>query len=161
MTARFIELGGEVNTRMPYHVVDRIGEAPDRHAGTGFTGARVPVLGLAYKKNVDDIRKSPSLRLIELIEARGESCDRHDFCVPGDHPHPRTSHPGGAPDGLEAGIPASCDAVLIATDHDDVRYRLVVENATVASIRGTFAQGLAYPAQPSSTRESSAGGDRP
>ena len=56
---------------MPYHVVDRLAEAVDRRAGSGFTGARDPDARLAYKKNVDDMRESPSLKLIELIEARG------------------------------------------------------------------------------------------
>src|SRR6476619_4308351 len=58
---RFIELAGEINTRMPYHVVERLAEAVDRRSQRGLAGAKVLVLGLAYKKNVDDIRESPSL----------------------------------------------------------------------------------------------------
>jgi UDP-N-acetyl-D-glucosamine dehydrogenase len=132
LTARFIELAGEVNTRMPYHVVDRLGRALDQHVGKGFNQARILVLGLAYKKNVDDIRESPSLKLIELIEARGAACDYHDPHVPAITPtreHPTLT--GRRSVVLDAGVVASYDAVLIATDHDDVPYRLLVENAPV------------------------------
>jgi UDP-N-acetyl-D-glucosamine dehydrogenase len=132
ITARFIELAGEVNTRMPYHVVDRLVEAVDRRVGRGFAGARVLVLGLAYKKNVDDIRESPSLKLIELIEARGASCDYHDPFIPVITPtreHPGLAGRRSVP--LDGEVVASYDAVLIATDHDDVPYWLVVENAPV------------------------------
>jgi UDP-N-acetyl-D-glucosamine dehydrogenase len=75
---RFIELAGEINTRMPAYVVDRLAEALDRRFGKGLSGARILILGLAYKKNVNDTRESPALRLIELIERRGASADYHD-----------------------------------------------------------------------------------
>jgi UDP-N-acetyl-D-glucosamine dehydrogenase len=130
ITARFIELAGEVNTRMPYHVVDRLAEAVDRRLGKPFSGARVLVLGLAYKKNVDDIRESPSLKLIELIQGRGAICDYHDPFVPTITPtreHPTLT--GKRSVALDAATVASYDAVLIATDHDEVPYALVVENA--------------------------------
>lgn len=78
ITTRFIELAGEVNTRMPGYVVERLLEAIDRHAGKGAGAARILLLGMAYKKNVDDIRESPSLKLIELIEKRGARVDYHD-----------------------------------------------------------------------------------
>jgi UDP-N-acetyl-D-glucosamine dehydrogenase len=119
-----------VNTRMPYHVVDRLADAVDRRIGMAFSAARVLVLGLAYKKNVDDIRESPSLKLIELIEARGASCDYHDPFVPvitQTREHPALA--GRRSVRLDAAAIASYDAVLIATDHDEVSYRLVVENA--------------------------------
>jgi UDP-N-acetyl-D-glucosamine dehydrogenase len=132
LTARFIELAGEVNTRMPYHVVDRVGEALDRHRGKGFNGTRVLVLGLAYKKNVDDIRESPSLKLIELMKSRGASCDYHDPHVPEitrTREHPGLT--GRRSVGLTAENVATYDAVLIATDHDEVPYSLIVANAPV------------------------------
>jgi UDP-N-acetyl-D-glucosamine dehydrogenase len=143
VTARFIELAGEVNTRMPYHVVDRLAEAVDR-TGTAFSGARVLVLGLAYKKNVDDIRESPSLKLIQLIEARGARCEYHDPFVPVIGPtreHPALAGRRSVP--LDAAELAACDAVLIATDHDDVDYafvvahaRLVIDTRNVCARRG-------------------------
>jgi UDP-N-acetyl-D-glucosamine dehydrogenase len=132
VTARFIELAGEVNTRMPYHVVDRLAEAVDVKTRKAFSASRILVLGLAYKKNVDDIRESPSLRLIELIEARGARCDYHDPFVP--VIGPTREHPGltgRRSVALDAASLAAYDAVLIATDHDDVDYRLVVAHAPV------------------------------
>jgi UDP-N-acetyl-D-glucosamine dehydrogenase len=129
ITTRFIELAGQVNTHMPYYVVERLVEAVDR-SGRPFTGSRVLVLGAAYKKNVDDMRESPSLKLIELIEARGARADYHDPHIP---ELPRTRKHGAlmgrhsvplTPETLD-----QYDAVLIATDHDDVDYRLVVDHA--------------------------------
>jgi UDP-N-acetyl-D-glucosamine dehydrogenase len=148
ITARFIELAGEVNTRMPYHVVDRLAEAVDRRVGKAFSGARVLVLGLAYKKNVDDIRESPSLKLIELIEARGAACDYHDPFVPVITPtreHPTLT--GRRSVSLDPSSVATYDAVLIATDHDEVPYGLVVEHApVVVDTRNACARaGLAGP----------------
>src|ERR1700726_3530005 len=64
LATRFIELAGEINTAMPRYVVDRLGEALDRHSRRGLNGSRILVLGIAYKKNVDDMRESPSLKLI-------------------------------------------------------------------------------------------------
>jgi UDP-N-acetyl-D-glucosamine dehydrogenase len=132
VTARFIELAGEVNTRMPYHVVDRLGEALDRHVGRGFSGARILLIGLAYKKNVDDIRESPSLKLIELIEARGARCDYHDPYVPAIGPtreHPTLAGRRSVP--LDPAGIAAYDAVLIATDHDVIPYAMLAEQARV------------------------------
>ena len=71
ITTRFIELAGQINTAMPHWVVDRLAEALDRRSGKGLSAARVLILGVAYKKNIDDMRESPSLKLMELIEARG------------------------------------------------------------------------------------------
>ncbi len=68
VATRFIELAGEINTRMPAYVLERLIEAVDRRLGKGMCGLRVLLLGLAYKKNIDDLRESPSLKLIEMIE---------------------------------------------------------------------------------------------
>src|SRR4029077_7780094 len=78
IATRFIELAGEINTNMPRHVVDRLAEALDRRQQRGLNGSRILIMGLAYKKNVDDIRESPSLRLIEMLEARGARADYYD-----------------------------------------------------------------------------------
>jgi UDP-N-acetyl-D-glucosamine dehydrogenase len=132
VATRFIELAGEINTRMPYRVVDRLVEAVDRKAGKPFGGARILVLGVAYKKNVDDMRESPALKLIELIEARGARADYHDPHVP--VIPPTREHAGLAGRrsvALQADAIAAYDAVLIATDHDAVDYRFVVEHAAV------------------------------
>src|SRR5688500_7876447 len=82
IATRFIELAGEINTRMPYLVIERLAREVDRRLHKAVADARVLILGLAYKKNVDDIRESPSFKLIELIEGRGARCDYHDPFVP-------------------------------------------------------------------------------
>ena len=82
IATRFIELAGEINTEMPYHVVNRLAEAVDRSAGRGLNGARILILGVAYKKNVDDMRESPALKLMALLERRGAVVDYHDPFIP-------------------------------------------------------------------------------
>src|SRR6185437_11168848 len=124
IATRFIELAGEINTRMPSYVVERLIEAVDRRLGKGMTGARVLLLGLAYKKNVDDTRESPSLKLIELLEARGATVDFYDPYVP---IIPRTREHAGLAGrsciAWTAEALSKYDAALIATDHDAVDYR--------------------------------------
>jgi len=129
ITTRFIELAGQVNTHMPYYVLERLIEAVDR-SGRPFTGSQILVLGAAYKKNVDDMRESPSLKLIELIEARGAEADYHDPHVP-ELPMTRehASLAGRQSMPLTPETLRRYDGVLIATDHDDVDYRLVVAHA--------------------------------
>jgi UDP-N-acetyl-D-glucosamine dehydrogenase len=131
ITTRFIELAGQINTHMPYYVVDRLAEAVDR-SGTPFSRAAILIIGVAYKKNVDDMRESPSLKLIELIEARGARVDYHDPHVP-ELPPTRKHAPlaGRRSITLTPEILPTYDAVLIATDHDAVDYRLIVENAAL------------------------------
>ncbi|WP_298962000.1 nucleotide sugar dehydrogenase [uncultured Methylobacterium sp.] len=127
--ARFIELAGEVNTRMPHHVVERLAAALDGRGRT-VSGATVLVLGLAYKRNIDDTRESPSLRLIRLIEARGAQALYHDPLVP--ILPPTREHPDLAGRRSVALTPetlAAADAVLVATDHDGVDYPLVAAHA--------------------------------
>jgi UDP-N-acetyl-D-glucosamine dehydrogenase len=129
ITTRFIELAGQVNTHMPYYVVERLAEAVDR-TGRPFTGSRILMLGAAYKKNVDDMRESPSLKLIELIEARGASVDYHDPHIPELPPtRKHGSLAGRRSTALTPETLSSYDAVLIATDHDAVDYRLVADHA--------------------------------
>ncbi|AZO81732.1 UDP-N-acetyl-D-glucosamine dehydrogenase [Bosea sp. Tri-49] len=130
VTTRFIELAGEINTAMPHWVVDRVAEALDRQQGRGLSGARILVLGIAYKKNIEDTRESPSLKLIELLEKRGAQADYHDPHVPELPPTRKHGNLAGrASIPLTANIIASYDAILIATDHDAVDYRALVESA--------------------------------
>lgn len=144
METRFIELAGQINTAMPGHVVDRLARALSDHAERALKGARILLIGAAYKKNVDDTRESPSLVLIEAIEARGAACDFHDPLIP--EIPPTREHPGLAGrrsvDLTEAAL-AGYDAVLIATDHDAVDYallsraaRLVVDTRNAMARRG-------------------------
>jgi UDP-N-acetyl-D-glucosamine dehydrogenase len=130
VTTRFIELAGQINTAMPHHVVDRLAEALDRHSGVGLSRARVLVIGIAYKKNIDDMRESPSLRLIEILEARGAATDFHDPHVP---VIPKTREhaalTGRQSVSLADDVVAGYDVVLIATDHDAVDYSALARNA--------------------------------
>lgn len=79
---KFIELAAEVNQGMPFHVVHKVEEALDRYAGRGLRGARVLVLGVAFKREVDDARNSPAERIIELLLERGAEVAYHDPYVP-------------------------------------------------------------------------------
>ncbi len=129
IATRFIELAGQVNAHMPYYVVEKLVEAVDR-SGKSFSGSTILILGVAYKKNVDDMRESPSLKLVELMEARGAQVDYHDPYIP-ELPTTRKHGPlAGRPSvRLTPETLSAYDAVLIATDHDSVDYHLVVEHA--------------------------------
>lgn len=128
ISTRFIELAGEINTAMPRHVVGRIADALDKHQGRGLNGAKILLLGLAYKKNVDDVRESPSLKLIELLEARGASVAYHDPYIPEILPSREHAALSGriSLDWSRAAL-AGFDAAVIATDHDGVDYAALVE----------------------------------
>lgn len=127
---RFIELAGEINAAMPKVVVDRIAAELNSRFSKSIKGSRVLLVGLAYKKNVDDIRESPGFRLIELLEGRGAYVDYYDPFVP---VIPRTrEHARLAGRPAAAFTPeniATYDAALIATDHDDVDYGMLVDHA--------------------------------
>jgi UDP-N-acetyl-D-glucosamine dehydrogenase len=130
LTTRFIELAGEINTNMPRYVVSRLADELDARSGRGLSGAKILVIGLAYKKNVDDTRESPALRLIELLEKRGAVCDVYDPFVPA---IPRTrEHPtltGRRSIQLEYDSVAKYDALLISTDHDAIDYKALAAHA--------------------------------
>jgi UDP-N-acetyl-D-glucosamine dehydrogenase len=142
LPTRFIELAGEINSAMPRHVVARLAEALDRRAGKALSRSKVLVIGLAYKKNVPDIRESPSLKLIELIEERGGSASYYDPHVPEIPPTREYGAFRGRPSASwnEADIRAF-DAILIATDHDDVDYAALAEwGALIVDTRNVFAR---------------------
>lgn len=123
LTTRFIELAGEINSAMPRHVVTRLAEALDQFAGRALSRSKVLVIGLAYKKNVPDIRESPSLKLIELIEERGGTAAFHDPHVP-EVPPTRAYGKlrGRRSTDLDKATVKAFDAVLISTDHDGLDY---------------------------------------
>ena len=125
---RFIELAGEINTAMPRHVVERLAAALDARFARGLNGARILVIGLAYKKNVDDTRESPALEIIELLEARGAACAYHDpfvATIPPTREHGRLAGRRSVP--LEPATLEGFDAGLIVTDHDGIDYGVLVE----------------------------------
>ncbi|MGV8938691.1 MAG: nucleotide sugar dehydrogenase [Allorhizobium sp.] len=139
---RFIELAGEVNTAMPYHVVDRVAETLDRRAGKALSRSRVLVLGLAYKKNVPDIRESPSLRLMELLKERGADIAYHDPFIA---EIPRTREyldlMGQRSIAWDEKTIRSFDLVLVSTDHDEVDYQSIADWAPlIVDTRNIFAR---------------------
>jgi UDP-N-acetyl-D-glucosamine dehydrogenase len=129
VSTRFIELAGEINTAMPRYVVERLAAELSRQAGKSMRGARILLLGLAYKKNVDDTRESPSYKLMELLETRGAEVSFHDpfvSAIPPMRDYPEFA--GRRSVHLDAALLRRFDAALISTDHDNVDYRLVAEN---------------------------------
>lgn len=112
---RFIELAGEINTAMPDYVVSRVGDALNDH-GKAIRGSRILVVGLAYKANVDDMRESPSLILIEKLEARGARVDYNDPYVPVVPMTREHSHLAGR---KSKQITADYDCIVVATAHRD------------------------------------------
>jgi len=127
ISTRFIELAGEINTAMPYFVIQRVMEALNDH-GKALKGAKVLLLGAAYKKNVDDDRESPSYKLMELLAQKGAEISYND-------PHIPVLRRGRKYDfGLtstqltEASL-AQADCILIATDHDAYDPAFILQHA--------------------------------
>lgn len=139
---RFIELAGEINSSMPRYVVRRLEEALDAQLGVTLSRARVLLLGLAYKKNISDIRESPSFKIMELIEKRGGAYDYSDPHVPVIPPtREHADFTGRKSVETTAESVAAYHAVLIATDHDAVDYTLIRDNARlIVDTRNVFAR---------------------
>jgi UDP-N-acetyl-D-glucosamine dehydrogenase len=120
---RFIELAGEINTRMPEHVVHRVADALNSQRKS-LNGSRVLVLGLAYKPNVDDERQSPSYVLMDLLRERGTEVAYYDPYVPVIKPTREHSHFAGTQSvEWNRSTIENFDAVLIATNHGSVNYQ--------------------------------------
>jgi len=127
MSTRFIELAGEVNLAMPAYVVERLADALNDR-GRSLKGSRILMLGVAYKRDLDDDRESPSFKLMELLARKHAQISYHDPFVPvlqagRRHDFGLRSIP------LTAAALAEADAVLIATDHSTVDYDFVVRHA--------------------------------
>jgi UDP-N-acetyl-D-glucosamine dehydrogenase len=142
LPTRFIELAGEINTAMPHYVVHKLEEALDKYRGLALGSAKILLLGLAYKKNVGDVRESPSFRIMELLERRGTRVAFHDpyvSVVPETREHAKFS--GRASVTLTPENVAAFDAVLVATDHDAVDYAMLAESAgVIVDTRNVFAR---------------------
>jgi UDP-N-acetyl-D-glucosamine dehydrogenase len=124
-STRFIELAGEVNTNMPYEIVARVAERLNAK-GIPTTSARLLVLGLAYKKNVDDCRESPSIKILKLLDDRGFTLSYFDPHVSGYVSHRYGRLPGVELPKLSDEALLSADATLILTDHDALDYDRIV-----------------------------------
>ncbi|WP_095197950.1 nucleotide sugar dehydrogenase [Mesorhizobium carmichaelinearum] len=146
LPTRFIELAAEINTAMPRHVVDELAKALDRRCGKALSRSRILIIGLAYKKNVPDIRESPSLRLIELIEEWGGKAEFHDPHVteiPTTREHMAIK--GRRSVALTEAALKGFDAVVVATDHDAIDYKIIADHAVlILDTRNVFGRlGLA------------------
>jgi UDP-N-acetyl-D-glucosamine dehydrogenase len=122
---RFIELAGEVNTSMPYHVVRSVATALNQQK-KALNGSRVLVLGVAYKKDIDDLRESPALTIIELLQKEGAQVSYHDPYFP------RIGKGRKYDLQMERALLDNIgeyDCVLIVTDHSDYDYQQIVRNA--------------------------------
>jgi UDP-N-acetyl-D-glucosamine dehydrogenase len=129
IATRFIELAGEINTAMPERVVERTLAALRERSGRAAEGARILIIGVAYKKNIDDTRESPALTIMEALERQGAIASFHDphlAEIPPTREHAQFAGRRSTP--LSEAAAASVDAAIICTDHDAVDYRLLVEH---------------------------------
>jgi UDP-N-acetyl-D-glucosamine dehydrogenase len=125
---RFIELAGEINSAMPEYVVEKTAAALDEQ-NKSLRGSQVAILGVAYKRDVDDPRESPAFRILELLADRGAVLSYHDPHIP---QLPKMRHyqaPDLASQPLTAEFLAGQDCVVIVTDHSAVDYAHVVRHA--------------------------------
>ena len=136
LDSEFVELAGRVNVNMPYYAVSRIARSLNTR-GKAVRGARVLLLGMAYKADVGDLRESPSLKLLELLRAEGAEVTYHD-------PHVDVlSAEGLSSVALDAGTLAAADCVVIATAHAAIDLALVVEHADlIVDLRNAVRQRL-------------------
>jgi UDP-N-acetyl-D-glucosamine dehydrogenase len=140
VATRFVELAGEINTAMPARVVDQLAQALDRRLKLAVSASRVLVLGLAYKKNIEDARESPSFELMRLLERRGAAVNFHDpFIRKAPHMREHPEFQGRHSTPLTPETVQDHDAVLIATDHDRVDYSLLVSAKLVVDTRNAMA----------------------
>jgi UDP-N-acetyl-D-glucosamine dehydrogenase len=126
---RFVELAGEIMSRMPRLVIETIAEAMSSRLQRSISGARILVVGLAYKKNVDDMRESPSLHLMNELKRRGAEVsyfDPHIPVVPPTRDNPEFSGLGSVE--WSAASLKRFDCAIIATDHDHVDYAFLAEH---------------------------------
>jgi len=137
MNTRFIELAGEINTAMPHYVIQKVSESLNA-VGKSIKNSRILVLGLAYKKNIDDLRESPSLELIDILIDKGalvDYCDPYFKSIPNTRKYQIELNSKE----LTADILQSMDLVLLATDHDDFDYDLIKKKSKmIIDTRGRF-----------------------
>ncbi|UCI26466.1 nucleotide sugar dehydrogenase [Mesorhizobium sp. B2-8-5] len=130
VSTKFIELAGEINVSMPHYVMAKLSEALDTQLGLPLSQAAILIVGVAYKKNVSDVRESPALKLIELLETRTADIAYHDphvARIPKTRKHPTLA--GKDCIRLNRDSIAAYDAVVIVTDHDGVDYGLLANHS--------------------------------
>ena len=138
---RFIELAGEVNINMPYFVIEQLADGLNRHR-KAVNGSKILVLGLAYKRDIDDLRESPSLTIIELLREKGASVSYNDpyFPTVGQGRHYTLNMTNTPLDNL-----GQFDAVIIVTDHSTYDYRAIVDQAQLVVDTRNATRGIKSP----------------
>jgi len=126
--ARFIELAGEINTAMPYHVVDSISSSLNGQKKS-LNGSRLLILGVAYKKDVDDLRESPALKIMQLLQQRGAQIDYNDPYFPQMHKMRHFNFENMKSVAISKESLAQYDAAIIATDHSSYDYHAIVDGS--------------------------------
>ncbi|MBS3948649.1 MAG: nucleotide sugar dehydrogenase [Dethiobacter sp.] len=124
---RFIELAGEINVEVSHHVVNKTAQALNR-VKKCLNGAKLLVLGVAYKKDVADDRESPALRIIDQLLRHGAEVTYHDSLIPVVEPHSRSAYSAKSVPLSKSNL-AAADCVLIITDHSGIDYAWVVQNS--------------------------------
>jgi UDP-N-acetyl-D-glucosamine dehydrogenase len=138
---RFIELAGEINVNMPYHVLASISGALNQHKKS-LNGARVLILGVAYKKDIDDLRESPALTIIELLQKEGAAVSYHDPYFPFIGKGRKYDLQMKRSELKNLG---EYDCVVIVTDHSDYDYRHIVAEAQLVVDTRNATKGIASP----------------
>jgi UDP-N-acetyl-D-glucosamine dehydrogenase len=138
---RFIELAGEINNNMPYHVLASIGGALNQHKKS-INGAKVLILGVAYKRDIDDLRESPALTIIELLQHEGAQVGYHDPYFPfiGKGRKYDLQMKRSELDQLE-----QYDCIVIVTDHSDYDYKKIVSEAKLVVDTRNATKGIDSP----------------
>lgn len=129
ISTKFIELAGEINTFMPYYVIEKAGEVLNKFKKS-LNGSKVLILGASYKKDIDDMRESPSLKLIEILREKGAKVDYNDPYVP-KLPKTRKYHYDMESVELSKKNLAKYDLVLLSTDHTDYNYKFISASSKV------------------------------
>lgn len=134
---RFIELAGQINSDMPNWVMGKIMDALNNR-NKSIRGSRILILGIAYKKNVDDMRESPAVKLMEMLEERGARIAYSDPWVPR-FPNMRNHHFSLESTAINPDMLTEYDLILLTTDHDDFDYSLIQQNASlIVDTRGVY-----------------------
>lgn len=137
LNTRFIELAGEVNTNMPHWVIDRVVDALNDR-GKSLRNSKILILGIAYKKNVDDMRESPSVEMMEILRGKGAEIAYSDPHVP-EFPKMREHSFDLKSVALTPEAISTFDCVLIATDHAKFDYEMIRESAKlIVDSRGAY-----------------------
>jgi len=129
ISSKFIELAGEINTSMPFYVIEKVIHALNDHMKS-IKGSKILILGLAYKKDIDDLRESPSLKLIELLQDHGAKVDYNDDYVT-TIPKLRNYNFKKKSVNIKAANLKRYDLVLLSTDHSYYDYKMILKNSHI------------------------------